>query len=138
MTPIETTIVNRRDELARVPGFVDRVGSEYHLVPDVVADVQVALDEILTNIIDYGYTDDGVHEICIRFRILENVLEAVIEDDGVPFDPLASATPEVSGPLHERRVGGLGIHFVKNLMDEVNYDRIGDHNRLVLRKNLAK
>lgn len=138
MIPIETTIFNRHDELARVPIFVDRVGSEYRLVPDVVADIQVALDEILTNIIDYGYTDDGEHEICIRFRILGNVLEAVIEDDGVPFDPLASATPDISGPLHERRVGGLGMHFVKNLMDEVNYNRIGDRNRLVLRKNLTE
>ncbi len=138
MIPIETTIVNRRDELERVSGFVDRVGTEYRLVPDVVADVQVALDEILTNILDYGYTDDREHEIHIRFQLLGSMLEAVIEDDGVPFDPLASAAPDVSAPLHERRVGGLGLHFVKNLMDEVNYNRIGDRNRLVLKKNLTK
>lgn len=138
MTPIETTIVNRRDDLARVPSFVDRVGAEYHLVPEVLADIQVALDEILTNILDYGYTDDEEHEIRIRFQVLGSVLEAVIEDDGMPFDPLASAAPDVSAPLHERHVGGLGLHFVKNLMDEVTYDRVGDRNRLVLKKRLTK
>jgi serine/threonine-protein kinase RsbW len=138
MIPIETTIINRRDELDRVPGFIDRVAGEYHLGQEVVADIQVALDEILTNIVDYGYMDDAEHEIYIRFQILGNDLEAVIEDDGVPFDPLASVAPDVSSPLHKRRVGGLGLHFVKNLMDEVSYNRIGDHNRLVLKKNLMK
>ena len=133
---IEITIVNQGSELARVAGLLDRLGAEHHLAPEVLADMQVALDEVLTNIANYAYTDKAEHEIHIRLQVLSNVLEAVIEDDGAPFDPLAIPAPDVSTQLRERRVGGVGIHFVRSLMDEVAYDRAGEHNRLVLRKHL--
>jgi serine/threonine-protein kinase RsbW len=131
---IEITIVSKGSELARVAKLLDRLGAERHLAPKVVADMQIALDEILTNITEYAYTDNAEHKIHIRIRVLDNVLEAVIEDDGVAFDPLAISEPDVSSPLHERRVGGIGIHFVRKLMDEVTYDRAGGYNRLVVRK----
>jgi serine/threonine-protein kinase RsbW len=130
---IEITIVNQA-AARRVAGLLDRLGAERRLAPEMVADMQVALDEVLTNIIKYAYTENAEHKIHICFRVLDNVLEAVIEDDGVPFDPLAIRAPEVSAALHERRLGGVGIHFVRNLMDEVVYARVGDRNRLVLRK----
>jgi len=130
---IEITIVNQGSELARVAGVLDRLGAERHLAPEMVADMQVALDEVLTNIREYAYTDNAEHKIHICLRVLDNVLEAVIEDDGAPFDPLAIPAPDVSTPLHQRRVGGVGIHFVRNLMDEVTYERAGERNRLVLR-----
>lgn len=131
---IEITIVNRRTEFARVSSLVDQLGAEHRLPQEVIADVCVALDEILTNIVDYAYTNDAEHEIRIRFEVLDNVLKVVIEDDGAPFNPLAIPAPDVSAPLHERRVGGVGIHFVRKLMDEVTYDRAGERNRFVLRK----
>jgi anti-sigma regulatory factor (Ser/Thr protein kinase) len=131
---VEITIVNRRAEFARVTSLVDQLGVEHRLPRGVIADVCIALDEILTNITDYAYSDDAEHEIHIRFEALDNVLEAVIEDGGAPFNPLAIPAPDVSAPLHERRVGGVGIHFVRNLMDEVTYERAGERNRLVLRK----
>lgn len=134
MTTIDVTIVNRGGELARVAGLLDRLGAEHHLAPEMLADLQVALDEVLTNITEYAYTDKAEHEIHIRFEVLDNVLEAVIEDDGAPFNPLAIPGPDISKPLHERRVGGVGVHFVRSLMDEVAYDRAGERNRLVLRK----
>jgi len=136
MNQSETTIRNRREELAQVVDAVDRFADEHRLAKNVVGDLQVALSEILTNIVDYGYTDDAEHEIRIRLRVIGNVLEATIEDDGIPFNPLQKDAPDVSAPLKERRIGGLGIHFVKNLMDETRYDRVGDQNCLVLRKNL--
>jgi serine/threonine-protein kinase RsbW len=132
----EITIVNRRAEFARVTSLVDQLGVKYRLPQEVIADVCLALDEILTNITDYAYTDDAEHEIHIRFEALDNVLEAVIEDDGAPFNPLAISAPDISAPLHERRVGGVGIHFVRNLMDKVVYDRVGNRNHLMLRKLL--
>ena len=134
MSITEITIVNQVSELARVAGILDRLGAERHLVPEMVADMQIALDEVLTNIIKYAYTDNAEHKIQICLRVIDNVLEAVIEDDGAPFDPLAIRAPDVSAPLHERRVGGVGIHFVRHLMDEVIYERAGERNRLVLRK----
>jgi len=131
---VEIAIVNQGSELARVAGCLDRFGAEHHLAREMVADMQVALDEVLTNVMKYAYTDNAEHKIQICLRVIDNVLEAVIEDDGAPFDPLAIRAPDVSAPLHERRVGGVGIHFVRNLMDEVDYDRVGERNRLVLRK----
>ena len=133
---IEITVVNQGSELARVAGFLDRLGAERQLAPEVVADMQVALDEVLTNITKYAYTDNAEHKIHICIRVLDDVLEAVIEDDGVPFNPLAIPAPDVSTPLRERRVGGVGIHFVRSLMDGVAYDRAGERNRIVLTKRL--
>ncbi|MBI3919204.1 MAG: ATP-binding protein [Betaproteobacteria bacterium] len=137
MSQTETAIRNCREEFPRVVDAVDRFAAEHRLSQGVVGDMQVALDEILTNIVDYGYTDHADHEIRIRLRVIDNVLEAAIEDDGFPFNPLESHAPDVSAQLSERRAGGLGIHFVKNLMTEIIYDRVGNRNLLVLRKNLT-
>jgi anti-sigma regulatory factor (Ser/Thr protein kinase) len=137
MSETETTIRNRREEFTRVVEAVDRIAAEHHLDADVVGDIQIALDEILANIVDYAYTDAAEHEIRIRLTVLDNAIEATIEDDGVPFNPLESTAPDTSAPLRERRIGGVGLHFVKNLMSEVSYNRVGGHNQLVLRKNLT-
>lgn len=139
MKPVGTTIHNRHEEFERIVDAIDRFAIEHRLAADVVSDVQLALDEVLTNIVDYGYTDDAKHEIHVGLSIDEGegVLEATIEDDGVPFNPLETAPPDTSARLQARRIGGVGLHFVKNLMDEVSYDRVGDRNRLVLKKNLA-
>lgn len=137
MSEIDATIRNRREELRRVRDAVDKLGAEYRLAAEVVGDMQVALDEILTNIVDYGYTDDAEHEIRVRLKVLDNVLEATIEDDGVAFNPLESAPPDTRSPLRQRGIGGVGLHFVKELMSEVRYNRVGDRNRLVLRRKLT-
>lgn len=135
---LETTIVNLPSEVARVADLLDRLGVEHQIAPDVLADMQVALDEVLTNIISYAYKDKAEHEIRICFQVSDDMLEAVIEDDGVPFDPLTGPAPELRAPLHERGVGGVGLHFIRNLMSEVTYDRVGERNRLVLRKRLTR
>lgn len=134
MTRIDTIVVNRREGFARVVDALDRFAEEHHIAADIVSNMQLALDEVLKNIVDYGYADDGEHEIRVDLRVGENVLQATVEDDGVPFNPLEVATPDTRATLQARRVGGIGVHFVKNLMDEVTYDRVGDCNRLVLRK----
>ena len=137
MTTVETTIANRRSDLARVTQIVEDLATTHHLARDVVADVSVALDEVLTNILAYGYDDDEIHEIRIRLSLDQEAIELEVVDDGRPFDPTALAPPDLSAPLRDRPVGGLGMHFVRNLMSEVTYARAGDRNRLLLRKRLA-
>jgi len=132
------SIANRAGELARVADLLDRFGAEHGLDSEVVADMQIALDEVLTNIGKYAHADNAAQQIDICLTVRENVLEAVIEDGGAPFDPLQVASPDLGAPLQQRRVGGIGIHFVRNLLDEVSYERTGDRNRLVLRKHLTK
>ena len=70
MSMIEITIVNRGSQLARVAGFLDRLGAERRLAPEMVADMQVALDEVLTNITEYAYTDNVEHKIHVCFRVI--------------------------------------------------------------------
>ena len=137
MRTVETTIANRRDDLARVTRIVEDLAATHHLARDVVADVNVALDEVLTNILTYGYDDDEIHEIRIRLSLDQEVIEVEVEDDGRPFDPTTLAPPDLSAPLRDRPVGGVGMHFVRNLMSAVTYARAGDHNRLLLKKCLA-
>jgi len=137
MNEAEAIIRNRREELMRVQHAVDQLAAQCHLPAQVVGDMQVALDEIVTNIMDYGYDDNGEHEIRIFLKVLGNILEATVEDDGAPFNPLGIGAPDTRSALRDRKIGGVGIHFVKNLMSEVTYDRIGDRNRLVLRKKLT-
>jgi len=135
---VETTIANRRGDVARVTEIVEDLAAAHHLARDVVADIQVALDEVLTNIMSYGYDDNDVHEIRIRLSLSKDVIEMEILDDGRPFDPTTVTAPDFHASLQDRRVGGVGIHFVRQLMNEVTYARAGSHNRLLLRKCLAQ
>lgn len=130
-------ISNQRVELARVKEGVDQFAAAHGLPPTVLADLQVSLDEILSNIISYGYADTATHEIVIQLAIADGVLHAVIEDDGAPFNPLTVPLPDTGADLSKRAIGGLGIRFIRALNDEVRYERAGNRNRLSLRRNLA-
>ena len=130
-------ISNQRVELARVKEGVDRFAAAHGLPSTVLADLQVSLDEVLSNIISYGYADTATHEIVIQLAIADGALHAVIEDDGAPFDPLTVPLPDTGADLSQRAIGGLGIRFIRALNDEVRYERAGNRNRLSLRRNLA-
>lgn len=99
-------------------------------------DIQLAAEEVLVNIVNYAYPNqEGRVEIsCFPYQNRELVIE--ISDCGIPFDPLAKAAPDVSLPMEERQVGGLGIFLVKKLMDRVEYRREGQKNILTLRKKI--
>jgi serine/threonine-protein kinase RsbW len=134
---VRLRITNERVELARVKEGVDRFATAHGLPSTVLADLQVSLDEVLSNIISYGYADASTHEIVIQLRIADGALHAVIEDDGAPFNPLAAPLADVETDLSKRAVGGLGIRFIRALNDEVSYERAGNRNRLSLRRNLS-
>jgi anti-sigma regulatory factor (Ser/Thr protein kinase) len=135
---IEAAIRADDDAIGSVQALVDRVGRSYGLPPDTVTDLQVALDEVVTNIVHYAHPDGANHEFTVRFEMRGTRLQTVVEDDGVAFDPLAAPAPDLSLPLEKRRVGGLGVHFVKNLMSAVRYERVGERNRLTLEQELKE
>ncbi len=136
MSAVAISITNAAHELTRVSALADEFAAANALSSDLVADLHIALDEVLTNIIQYGYTDDRAHEISIQLRVEDGMLVAEIQDDGRPFDPLILPEPDMRVPLMERRVGGVGIHFVRKLMNDVNYERVADRNHLVLKRSL--
>lgn len=134
MSVVTICTAGEREAPARVRDLLDRLARTRALEPDVLADMQVALDEVLSNIVHNGLADGLPHRIEVALSIEPGEVTAEVEDDCAPFDPLSVAAPDLHAPLRERRVGGLGVHFVRSLMSDVRYVRVGSRNRLVLRK----
>ena len=92
-------------------------------------------DELITNLISYGYEDDREHSILIHLVITPTYWTLKIQDDGQPFNPLKHDNPELHVPVEERAIGGLGIYFVKQIMDEISYERNESHNIINMKKH---
>jgi len=133
-----TTIVLRNHvaELERVGQLVAAFGTEHQLPSQIVFDLTLALDEILTNIISYAYADQGNHEIVVRLSQQAGTLVAEVEDDGRPFNPLDVPPPDLDAAIENRPIGGLGLHIVRRVTNGLDYERAAGKNRLVLRKTL--
>lgn len=131
---ISIELKNNFSEIERLIQIVTEFGEVNNLPSNVLFAVSLALDEILTNVISYGYKDDNEHLIIIRFSLEDEELIAEVEDDGQPFNPLGAPEPNTDKPLQERQIGGLGIHLVRNLMDKLEYRRQENRNILVMKK----
>ena len=111
---------------ARASGFDDKK----------INQIQLASEELLVNVINYAYPDrDGEVEITCEFKQGKG-LEVEIADSGIPFNPLSRPEPDTKTPIEKRKIGGLGIHLVRNTMDEVNYKRQEGRNILSFVKKL--
>ncbi|MCY4558926.1 MAG: ATP-binding protein [Chloroflexi bacterium] len=98
---------------------------------------RLAVDELLTNTISYGYDDDGEHRIELVLRLEGGALVFEIADDGRAFDPLQASTPDIGASLQDRAIGGLGIYLVRKTMDGVTYRRQDGRNVVTLTKLVA-
>jgi anti-sigma regulatory factor (Ser/Thr protein kinase) len=130
-------LTNEIMELGRLTRFVDDVGEEWNIPDRVMFNINLALDELVTNIINYGYSAKGM-PIHIFFSRDDDVVSIRIEDYGAPFNPVESPEPDTGLALEDRTIGGLGIHFVKTLMDSMDYERNGDRNILTLTIDIAR
>jgi len=138
MPSAEIRIANQLAEIAKVADLVDEFGRSHALSERVRHDMSIAVDEIISNIIHHSYRDGAAHGISVSLRLLPGELHAEIVDDGAAFDPLAHQAARPSGPLKDRVPGGLGLHLVTSLMDNVRYVRLGDGNHLTLVKRTAE
>jgi serine/threonine-protein kinase RsbW len=134
MQSAEIRIANQLAEIGKVTDLLDAFGRRHALSERVRHDMSIALEEVVSNIIHHAYRDNASHSISVCLRLAADELQAEIVDDGTAFDPLVHAVPRPSGSLNERTPGGLGLHFVKSLMDNVRYFRAGDGNHLTLIK----
>lgn len=96
--------------------------------------MNLALEELVTNTISYGCSDGREHAITISLHLEGADLHMRVEDDAMAFNPLEREAPDLNAPLEERPIGGLGVHLVRKLMDDVRYERTGTHNVLSMRK----
>ena len=136
MNRIELCIGNQLDEMPAIVAMVAGFGAEHSVPAGTVNELNIALDEVLNNIISYGYPENGNGQIMVRLSYQPGEISAEIHDDGKPFDPLQAGAPDMSGTVQTRKMGGVGIHFMRQLMDDVAYARVGNENRLLLKKKI--
>ena len=131
---LHLTVETRLDELDRLATAVEDLGRDDNWSDDLSFQVNLALEELWLNVVNHGH-GDGIHEVEIELTSEEESLTIEITDDGKPFDPLHDAPiPDVIGSLNERSMGGLGVHLVRTMMDEMRYRREGGRNHLILVK----
>jgi len=125
---------NELKELNKLSEKLEMLGEEWDLSPGVIMNLNLALEELVTNTIFYGIKDDNPHVITVSFKLDEKELSVEIRDDGIPFNPLDIDEPDVDLPAEERKIGGLGIYLVKKVMDSFEYCREGHYNVITLKK----
>jgi len=89
---------------------------------------ELVIEELVTNTIKYGFDDKAAHRIQVGVSFHDGQLCIEVRDNGHAFDPLAQEAPDFSLPADERPIGGLGLHLVRQMTDEVRYERHGDEN----------
>jgi serine/threonine-protein kinase RsbW len=129
---------SRLSELETLCRELQTVGRSLKLTKKCLFEINLALDELFTNIISYGFADQKEHDIRVSLTAEDDTLTIVVNDDGVAFDPIGQQEPLMPCDVEECKVGGLGIHLIKRLMDDVCYNRSGGQNILTLKKKIEK
>lgn len=128
---------NEIAELNQLSEIIDNLSNEWRIDDSTAMNINLVLEEILSNIIFYAYKDDKKHNIDIRFTFLDDKLIIIIEDDGIPFDPTKKISEEnMNKTIEEREIGGLGIHFIKSFTDGFTYSRESEKNILEIKKKV--
>ncbi len=133
----EIELESKIDSLPVISHFVGETLANFRADESTINKVQLAIDEASTNIVNYAYSG-GSGTLKIALELVGQDILITIRDRGKPFDPTSVTSPDLSQDLDHRKIGGLGIYFIKNLMDDVSYSydpREG--NRLILRKRLS-
>lgn len=127
---------NDIQQIHQLESFMETIATDMNLDPALALNLNLALEEAVTNVISYAYPKgtDGLVEIDAILR--KDALEFVITDSGIPFDPTAAPKADITLSVEERPIGGLGIYLVRQIMDEVHYIRENDQNKLSLIKRL--
>jgi len=131
-------IPNQLEQLHVIVQTIDEISRDWNISSKASMELNLVLEELFTNIVFYAFPDKKEHVIDIKFSLSSSgILEVMIIDDGKYFDLIeASDEVKLDAALEERKVGGLGIHFVKQMMDEMSYERKGGKNVVTLRKHI--
>jgi serine/threonine-protein kinase RsbW len=132
-------IPGRYENLAKIAEFVRQAAAEAGLGDSAVYQVETAVDEACTNIIEHAYGGDIQGEIDCTTSVTPDGLKIVLRDTGRPFKPSKIRTPNPRTPLSRRQAHGLGLYIITQWMDEVHFDAIpGDGNTITMVKRLGK
>ncbi|MGD9174923.1 MAG: ATP-binding protein [Desulfobacterales bacterium] len=125
---------NDLSELETLCQHLTKFGQDEKLSEACITDINICLDELFTNIVCYGFKDNQEHITRFEMYLENNELTLVIEDEGIAFNPLEKEDPDIPDDLIDVRIGGLGIHIVRNLMDDLHYKRENGKNMLTLKR----
>ncbi|MBN1930844.1 MAG: ATP-binding protein [Desulfobacterales bacterium] len=128
---------NRLSELDILSRKLEAFGNSCRLSRKHLLEINLALEEIFTNIISYGYVDNADHWIKIMFSTQNGHIIIRIEDDGIPFNLVKTEKPDFECGLEERPIGGLGVYLIKQLMNDIVYERDGNKNILTMKKKFT-
>ena len=134
----ELRIKNQISELERVAQFIEEIGEELHLDMELQMNLNLVMEEMVSNVIFYAYPKESDSEIELLAKSDGKSLTFVLSDQGKEFDPTAKedADPDVNPA--EREIGGMGIFIVKNIMNHVTYQRLEGKNLLTMTKNIEQ
>ncbi len=134
---LHVVLTNAISEVQRVKTAFAEFAKAQHCSNELILNIQLVLEETVSNVIFYGYPDaveEQAHQIEVDIELTEHDLVLEIRDDAAAFDPLKAPEPDLDIPFEEREIGGMGIHLVKTLMDELEYARIKGRNVLTMQK----
>lgn len=129
--------ISDRAELSKLEGFTSEFAQKAGLSDKDLFALQIVVEELVTNVIDYGGVPAGEHAVTVELAAADGALTIVITDRGAEYNPLLREDPDVTLPAEERPIGGLGVHFCKKLTDAQDYVRRDGCNVLTLRKKLS-
>lgn len=136
--PVRIELQNSIEELATAISALEEFAVSSHLDEAAAQAAEVVLDEMLSNIIRYGQVGPGLDPIILELYLDAGSLVICISDCGMPYNPFDRPPPDLDLPLEEREPGGLGVHLVKNLMDQCDYEYRDERNVVTMRKALAR
>jgi serine/threonine-protein kinase RsbW len=133
-----TSVTADAAQLSTLTRFLQEFWSDADLAPAETASFELALEEIFMNVVMHGSPMGSMSRVEVSLALCDGCLTLMIEDDGPSFNPLSLAAPDVTASLEERRVGGLGVYLVRQMMDAVCYQRLGARNQLSMTKRVRE
>ena len=138
MAFVELDLSPDLESIAELADAVDTFSEDQNLSDKVRFQLNLVLEELVTNIVSHADFGDNAGRIQILISLDANVLQVCVSDNGAPFDPVTEPPePDLDSTLEERRVGGLGIHLVKSFTQQVSYHRHGEKNETRFVKHIG-
>ena len=123
-------------EISRLATFIEEVGEAFELTPDVIFNLNLVIEEAVVNVINYAYPKEEHQSIYLSANLHNGSIVFVLTDTGKEFDPTQAPEADITLSAEERPIGGVGIFLIRQIMNEVKYQRIDGKNVLTLEKKL--
>lgn len=130
-------IGNSVDQLPQILDGLEQTGAQQDWDTGLRMHIALVVEELVVNAASYGGRAPGEGWVEVRIEAIAEGLRIVIEDNGQAFDPFSVSEPDTELDLDSRAIGGLGVHFVREMTDRQTYERLGEINRITLIKHLS-